>query len=66
MTGATAHIARTSMRTKRPVGQIQHRMPTSHGDCGNAREPYDNKAGSPKPKGQLAPTAGTGKGTELS
>lgn len=28
----------------------------------NARESYD-KAGSPKPKGQLAPTVGTGKGT---
>lgn len=62
VTGATAHIARTSMSTKCPTGQIQHRMSTSHGKCGNAREPCD-KAGSPKPESQLAPTVRTGKGT---
>lgn len=62
VTGATAHIARTSMSTKCPRGQIQHRMPIL---MENVETPGSLviKQGSPKPKGQLAPIVGTGKGT---
>lgn len=61
VTGATAHIARTSMSTKCPTGQIQHRMPTSHGKCGNAREPCD-KAGHQNQKA-IGPHSSYRKGT---
>lgn len=61
VTGATAHIARTSMSTKCPRGQIQHRLPILTEKCGNAREPCD-KAGFTKTKRPTGPHSWDRKG----